>query len=65
MSWVDPTDRDGMYLENFTGLGSSLWGLWAYKTEHKMKMVPEAFVYVCLKLWKPELETSPSVNFYN
>lgn len=42
----------------------SVWYQCSPDTDHKVKIVPEAFVFVCLKLQKPELETLPSVNFY-
>lgn len=42
----------------------SVWYQCSPNTDHKMKIVPEAFVFVCLKLQKPELETLASVNFY-
>ena len=42
----------------------SVWYQCSLSTDHKMKIVPEAFVFVCLKLQKLELETLPSVNFY-
>lgn len=40
---------------------SRLFGvLWSYSTDHKIRIVREAFVCVCLKLQKPTLETLPS-----
>lgn len=56
--------RDGIYSENFRGQKMSVWYQCSPNTDHKMKIVPEAFVFMCLKLQKPELETLPSVNFY-
>lgn len=42
--------RDGVYSENFTGQELPVWYMWFHNTDHKMQIVPEAFVFVRLKL---------------